>query len=298
MTSGNKAMPHIQLQNQNLRVQINSFGAEMHSFFDKKRNLEYLWQANPDYWARHAPVLFPIIGRLVDDRLCHQGKTYPLTQHGFARDMMFERHQVNEDSVQFRLHSSQVTLLKFPFDFELIIDYQLYAKQIKISHTIRNPQNTPLPASIGGHPAFNWPLSPEIPKEKHVILFEQEENAAIRQLENGLLLKARFPNPVNQQQLVLKDSLFEKDALIFDQINSHKLTYQATDDLSLTLRFSDFPQLGIWTKPGAGFICLEPWQGYSSPCDFTGEFSQKPGILIIPAHSEIKKTYEISLGGV
>ncbi len=288
-------MSIIVLENQALRVCINPFGAEMQSYFDKKNQRECLWQANPTYWGRHAPLLFPIVGRLAHDQLIHQAQSYPMTQHGFARNSLFKLSKKKEHSVQFRLSADQNTLKQYPFDFELWVDYQLQSNRLITRYTVHNQQNVILPASIGAHPAFNWPLMSHIPKEEHCIIFEHEETQPIRQLEQGLLLNETRANPIDNKQLMLNDHLFENDALIFDQLNSRTLHYQVGNKRILTLRFDDFPHLGIWSKLGAPFICFEPWQGYSSPVNFDGEFAQKPGVLLIPQHGEITKQFEIIL---
>ncbi|MCF6299294.1 MAG: aldose 1-epimerase family protein [Thiomicrorhabdus sp.] len=288
-------MSIITIENEYLRVQINSSGSEMQSFFDKNRKLECLWQGNPDYWARQAPVLFPIVGRLKNDRLIHLGQSYPMSQHGFARDMPFDVCLKESDAVQLRLLSNQVTLKQFPFDFELLIDYRIQSNRLVTTYIIRNPQDVSLPVAIGGHPAFNWPLFPGIAQEAHVIEFEHDENQLIRQLENGLMLDKKIQNPIENKQLVLNNALFENDALIFDKIKSRVLTYSAADEISLTLCFNDFPHFGIWNKPGASFVCLEPWHGYSSGKNFDGDFSQKEGNFLVPGHAEVEKKFEIIL---
>jgi len=288
-------MPISTLENSKLRIQINSHGAEMQSFFDIKNNLECLWQADSNYWGRHAPVLFPIVGRLANDTFIHQNQSYPMTQHGFARDSEFKLINRTDLSAEFSLVNNINTLEQYPFNFELIVGYRIDSNRLITTYTICNPDNNVLPASIGAHPAFNWPLLPNVAKSDHHINFEHDEIADIRRLENGLLLDETIKNPINKNKLNLDNALFEHDALIFDQLKSREIKYSASNRVSLTLRFEDFPHLGIWTKPDAPFICLEPWQGHSSPINFNGEFSEKPGILLIPAQSEIKKSFEIIL---
>lgn len=283
------------IANQHLKIQVNSLGAEMQSFFDIKRNLECLWQADSRYWGRHAPILFPIVGRLVNDTLRHKNLNYPMSQHGFARDTEFTVVNKTNESIQLSLKSDENSLKQYPFNFELIVDYHLNSNQLITTYTICNPDNTILPASIGAHPAFNWPLDTSISKTNHKIRFNREEDCDLRRLNNGLLLEEKYDSPITNQQIDLNDALFEHDALIFDKLKSDEIIYSAGNELSITVSFKDFPHLGIWSKPEAPFICLEPWQGHSSPVDFDGEFSQKPGILLIPAQSEITKRFEIIL---
>jgi galactose mutarotase-like enzyme len=149
-----------------------------------------------------------------------------------------------------------------------------------------------MPASFGFHPAFRWPLSPSLPREQHEIRFAKRERAPIRRLANGLLGET-VPSPVRGDRLALADSLFAHDALIWDRLQSRSLTYQAPSGPSLRLDYPQLPHLGIWSKPGAGFVCLEPWQGFASPVGFDGELSDKPGILVLPA--EATKVFELSV---
>lgn len=286
-------MTTLTIENKKLRVKVSPFGAEIQSIVNQATHLEYLWQANPAYWPRHAPVLFPIVGRLPGDTLQIQDQDFPMKQHGFARDSLFELTNQTEESLQFRLIANEATKKQYPYDFELIIDYTLRGNTVTTRYTIRNPHTDVLPASIGAHPAFNWPLIPGITKEDHTISFSHEETAKIRQLDAGLLLSNKFSNPIEGQTLALQDHLFENDALIFDQLKSRKIQYKAANSASIEVIFDDFPHLGIWTKPGAPFICLEPWQGYSSPVDVAKDFLDKPGLLLIQGKSEVQKGFDL-----
>jgi len=160
---------------------------------------------------------------------------------------------------------------------------------------IRNNSETSLPFSVGGHPAFNWPLIPGIDKESHYILFEENETVPLLQLEEGLVSTKRLPTPIINKKIALKDELFKNDALIFDSLNSNKITYIAGEQCRLEMQFDDFPQLGIWTKQGADFICLEPWIGYASPQSYEGEFRKKPGIRTLPGYAETAVSFDILL---
>jgi len=281
------------LNNEYYNITVNSHGAELQSIYSNKDNIELLWQADKSFWPRHAPILFPIVGRLRNDTMFHQGKSYKMTQHGFARDKAFELYSHSEEILQFRLQSNETTLGSFPFDFELLIDYALLGATLRTVYTIRNSTDKDLPASIGGHPAFNWPLNPSISKDAHFIEFDREETHPIRQLKDGLIRHETLSSPVINKKLALSDELFLHDALIFDQINSQKVYYRAGDKQSLCVSFEDFPNFGIWTKPGAGFVCLEPWYGFSDSTEGENEFVDKPGILTIPSYSEISLSFDI-----
>jgi galactose mutarotase-like enzyme len=151
-----------------------------------------------------------------------------------------------------------------------------------------------MPASLGFHPAFRWPLVSGLPKEAYAISFEKPEDKPIRRLANGLLVADAIPSPVHDRTLDLKDTLFINDALIFDQLNSRRVTYGAATGPSIEVQFDSMPYLGIWSKPGAGFVCIEPWHGFASPEDFDGELKDKPGIALVPPGTP--KRFEISVG--
>lgn len=274
----------IQLVSEQLQVTIKQQGAELCSL-STPDGTELLWQADPGFWPRHAPLLFPIVGKLAKDTLVHQNQPYPLTQHGFARDLTFELAKADNDYTSFLLRSSEQTKEHYPFDFELMVNYTLNDAKLHVDYCLRNTQATPLWASIGAHPAFKWPLSGE-DKNGHRIQFSHDEPEDIRQLNDGLLSHTTLPSPIKNKQLTLNERLFEGDALIFDRIKSREVTYEGPGSLTIRLHFADFPYLGIWKKPGANFICIEPWQGLASEVDFNGEFAEKTGVVELPSYGE------------
>lgn len=281
------------LENDQFAISASKAGAELQSIYDKRQSLEILWQGDSQYWGRRAPILFPIVGRLKDDKLIHHNQAYSMTQHGFARDSEFELLYHDDTQLEFRLKSDAESLQHYPFTFELIISYVLENNIFTINHVIRSGAENDLPFSIGGHPAFNWPLIAGVDKTQHYIEFECTDTNHIRQLKGGLLMPERIVSPVKEHKLALNDDLFANDALIFDDLKNRVVSYRAGEKYALKFRFQDFPQFGLWTKPGAPFVCLEPWYGYASPVDFDGEFSIKPGILRLPAHGEVQLAYSI-----
>ena len=175
------------------------------------------------------------------------------------------------------------------------IHYRLNGNTLTIRYDIKNTCDTTLPCSIGAHPAFNWPQAGNNDKSSYHILFSENEPVPLRRLESGLLKQEQFPSPIDTNKLALKDTLFEDDALIFTEHQSRKLTLVADGACSITVDFEDFPHLGIWTKPGADFICIEPWQGHSDPVDFNGDFMDKPGVVHIEPGESRKWTMHITI---
>jgi len=266
---------------------IKSEGAELCSL-KTASGQELLWQAGPA-WPRHAPWLFPIVGRLKDDQLRHRGKTFPMTQHGFARDLRFDWLERTAQSCTLQLTDSDATRARYPFAFRLTITYRIDFGSLQASIEIANPGDEMLPASFGAHPAFNWPLTSGQAKQSYRLLFPYPESAPTRRLRGGLMLEQTEPSPVQGAVLPLSEDLFADDAVILDAIESRSLRYQGEGGPSIEMAWDGFRELGIWSKPGgAPFLCIEPWRGYASPIGFNGEFTDKPGLMhIAPDAAEI-----------
>ncbi len=225
------------------------------------------------------------MGRLAGDRIAVDGSTYELPQHGFARDLPFRLIRLTRESCTWLLVDGPETRARYPFPFELRITYRVDEAALQVRYEVHNPGDRPLPASLGAHPAFRWPLA-GLPRESHRILFEQEELAPIRRLRGGLLDASPHPTPVEGRLLRLKDDHFRSDALIFDRLRSRSLRYGAPGGLGLEIAWYGFPHLALWTIPGAEFLCIEPWHGYHSPEGFEGDLSDKPGIFRVePGHT-------------
>jgi galactose mutarotase-like enzyme len=273
------------IRNAHLSAAISARGAELQSLIPASGD-NVIWSADPAIWAWHAPNLFPIVGALSGDMLVHQGRRYPMKQHGFLRHSMCEIVEEATDSCAFRLTDSDETRKQYPFAFSLTIGWALEVDRIACAFTLRNPAPTPLYASLGAHPAFRWPLG-DCARDAHIVQFDTPETAPIRRLERGLIAPGPIPTPVEGRTLRLHDGLFQDDALIFDRPLSRRLVYGAPRGPGIELGFADFPYLGVWSKPAAApFICLEPWQGLASPEGFSGEFADKPGVVALAPGEE------------
>jgi galactose mutarotase-like enzyme len=283
------------LENENYKVGVKTSGAELCSFQGKQNNLEYIWQADPQIWPRHAPVLFPIVGKLPGGKYSYKGQTYELPQHGFARDLDFTVASQSETELIFELTDSEKTKEIYPFRFWLQIIYRLRGNALETVYSVQNPAEEELYFSIGGHPAFNCPLLPGESFADYYLEFEQPETQAHYLLEEGLLTGKTEPLLKNETKLPLSYDLFLHDALVFKNLASEKIELKnLKHHHGLTFEFKGFPYFGIWTKqPGAGFICLEPWHGIASSVGNSADIIQKEGIIKLAAGETFSCAYTI-----
>ena len=263
-----------------LTARINPLGAELWSLTDAAGR-EYMTDADPAFWTGRAPLLFPIVGALNEGRYRVGGTSYALPKHGFARTSLFECVEHRAADVRFRLTDSEATRAVYPFAFALELAFRLEGTALTMTATVGNPGDQPLPFSFGFHPAFAWPLPGGAGKDAHRIVFAEAEPQPIRRIDGptGLLLPQPFVTPVQSRTLTPEAELFEDDALIWDELHSRSLSFGAPESATLDIAFPDTPMLGIWQKPGARYLCIEPWQGIADPLGFDGDFGDKPGIV-------------------
>jgi galactose mutarotase-like enzyme len=283
------------LRNSQVSAIVKRHGAELCSL-KTTAGSELIWQAGPE-WPRHSPLLFPIVGRLKNDELRHRGAVYPMGQHGLARDHDFEWIARNENSCALVLTDNDETRKRYPFAFRLAVTFALNGSDLDVTFEVTNTDSEVLPASIGAHPAFNWPLLPSLAKESYTLTFSDDEPAPIRRLRGGLMRAKPEVNPVEGRTLALSERLFEDDAIIFDQLASTEVGYAAMSGPSVRMSWNGFPQLGVWSKLGAAFLCIEPWYGFASPETFDGEFFDKPGLMHLAPEQWRTLKYRISVGG-
>ncbi|ALD20129.1 aldose 1-epimerase family protein [Hymenobacter sp. DG25A] len=286
------------LENELSRVTVQAHGAELSSFIRKDLdNLEYIWPADAAIWARHAPVLFPIVGRLPQDTYTYQGQTYQLPQHGFARDQEFTLMRQTAAELVLELRPNEATLARYPFDFRLIISYRLAGPMLTIGWEVHNPGRGELLFSIGAHPAFRCPLLPDEKFEDYYFEFDHPVTLERHLLEGGLLNGETEPLLDQQQKLPLSYPLFEQDAVVLKHFDfTHLALRSRHSERAVRLRFDGFPYLGLWTKQtGAPFVCIEPWHGIASSVGDTGELADKEGILTLGPGQEFVTSYSITV---
>ena len=270
-------------------------GAELQSLRDHDGD-EYMSSGDPAFWSGRAPLLFPIVGRLSEDRLRLGSADYVMLKHGFARKSDFALIERDQDSACFRLTDNSTTRAHYPFAFELDAHFRLDAKTLGMRISVRNSGRADLPFSFGYHPAFAWPLPGGGARPDHHIVFETDEPAALCRLTPaGLIQPDPVRSPVNGNQLALADTLFEQDALIWKRLASRRLSYGAPGHRRLDMAFPDSDWLGIWTKPGAGFVCIEPWAGSADDDGYQGDFRDKPGIMTLAPGGERQFRMDVTL---
>jgi galactose mutarotase-like enzyme len=285
-----------ELKNNFLSVKINSFGAELCSVISNETATEYIWQADKVIWNRHAPNLFPIVGKLKDGCYTYQNKSYQLPQHGFARDNEFICIENSDSVVIFELTANEKSLRVFPFHFSLQIKYTLVENNLKVNYSVLNPDNSVLYFSIGAHPAFNCPLSDDESFEDYELIFPNKKSLTVNELNDGLITKQTKTLDLHHHKLPVSQQLFENDALVFTnhQIDEVQLVSKKTKK-GVALKSLNWPYFGIWTKKQTSqFICLEPWYGIADSEHSIGNFITKTGIIQLESEQNFDVEFEMT----
>ena len=292
---GRDNMQHI-LKNEFLTATFNSKGAELCSLVDAN-GIEYIWSADPAYWGRHTPVLFPLVGKVTDGNYTHNGTTYTLGQHGFARDMEFVVTKESETTLTFTLTSNAHTHTLYPFSFELSITYTLSGKDLSIGYQVVNTDETTIGFKLGAHPGFMCPLFENEKMEDYYLEFDTSEKATMMQLTpEGLF--THTTSLFEGQRIDLSVELFDQDALVFKNLVSSSITLASKHhDKKLTVTFKDFPFLGIWSTPHkrSPFVCIEPWFGHADFVDESTELLNKKDLVILDAKQAFVCEHIISI---
>ncbi|HBK4868015.1 TPA: aldose 1-epimerase family protein [Listeria monocytogenes] len=289
----------IKLENEVLLVEMKTAGAELTRIFHKDTGLEYLWNADSKFWGRHSPVLFPTVGRLVEDTYLVDGKPYHLGQHGFARDRDFQVIEQTEKSVRFELDADEDSLAVYPYKFKLSIIYTIEKNTVAVSYEVENTDNKRIYFSIGAHPAFNLPLTDGTTFEDYYLDFGTEENLETLCLE-GPYRSGEIKKVVDKpaQYLPLSYDLFKNDALIFEALKQKEMTIKSDKTPHFVkVSFPEFPFVGAWTaKPGTPFLCIEPWYGIADGAGESVELRDKAGIEHLEPEAVFASEYEITVG--
>ncbi|EAC5233247.1 aldose 1-epimerase family protein [Listeria monocytogenes] len=289
----------IKLENELLLVEMKTAGAELTRISRKDTGIEYLWNADSKFWGRHSPVLFPTVGRLVEDTYLVDGKPFHLGQHGFARDRDFQVMEQTENSVRFELDFDEDSLAIYPYKFKLSIIYTLEKDTVAVSYEVENRDDKRIYFSIGAHPAFNLPLTEGTVFEDYYLDFGTEENLETLCLE-GPYRSGAIEKVVDEpaRYLPLNYDLFKNDALIFEALKQKEVTIKSDKTPHFVkVSFPEFPFVGIWTaKAGTPFLCIEPWYGIADGAGESVELRDKAGIEHLEPEAVFASEYTITVG--
>jgi len=280
-----------------LKATIHPKGAELQSLLQKESGIEYMWKGDPAVWGKHSPILFPIVGALKDNTYLYQDKPYQLSRHGFARDNQFAVESQSFDRIVFLLKQNEASLQVFPFNFDLRIGYVVLDASIAVTYEVVNTGKETMYFSVGGHPAFTLPITPDTVYDDYYLQFDQAETAGRWPIaEGGLLKTASIPFLNDTQQLPLTKSLFATDALVFKNLNSSCVSLLShKTEHGLKMDFPGFPYLGIWAAPNADFLCIEPWCGIADSVDTMQLVEEKEGINKLEAGAGFVRTWTVTV---
>lgn len=293
-------MALFQISNEKITVQVDSMGAELKSLKDVAADREYMWNADPQYWKRTSPVLFPLVGGVRNGVYRLDGREYPMGQHGFARDMEFRLKSQVAHEIWFTLESDEETLARYPYPFVLELGYELADRTVIVKWRVKNPSKEPMYFSIGGHPAFLCPITEGTKQSDYAIRFDTEGQIVSSCLDAGLVSGMTMTYRLKDGILPVTEHLFDGDALVIEHDQAHKAALVTPDGRDyLTVEF-DAPLFGIWSPPKkqAPFICIEPWYGRCDRADYEGDWTGREWMQSLDAGETFAADYRITIGQV
>lgn len=267
------------IENDYLKIGVKEYGCELTSVILKENGEEYLWQGDGKYWTGQSPILFPIVGRLIEDSYYLDGKKYIMPKHGFARKMPWSFGGADEGSMFFILTQTEETLAMYPYNFTIKVTFTLDGNALEVTHEIKNENESVMYASLGAHPAFNCQIGDRL------VFSENETLDTVRiDLVNSLRLPELVPVLKDERVITITEDIFNEDALIFSGVKSEAVTLESdSHSRKVIFHLNNAPWLGIWAKPGAPYVCIEPWCGVNDSTEKKEDFSQKDAINAIPA---------------
>lgn len=285
------------IKNQQITVKINPKGAELVSLFNNENQTEYMWSADPNFWGKTSPVLFPIVGTLKENRYRFEGQEYTLPRHGFARDREFVVEKSEENSVTFLLISDENTLKVYPFKFEFRLIYSLQNNTLNITYSVKNIGENKMYFSVGGHPAFAVPLSENTTYDDYYLEFNKTENFKRWGLTlDGLIETQSFDFLMDTNKLNFTKALFYDDAIVFKNLESTSVMLKSDKtNRQLKFDFEGFPYVGIWAAKDANFVCIEPWCGIADAANHNQELTEKEGIIALDSSEIFERTWGVEV---
>lgn len=287
------------LSNDSLTIQVSPQGAELSSIVANATQKEYLWQADPAFWKRHSPVLFPIVGSLWNNEYRHNGITYHLSQHGFARDKEFELIKETDTELRFKLQESEDTLKLYPFPFYLEIGYRLAGNQIEIIWVVKNTGNEELYFQIGAHPAFYYPDYDENSQKRGFFAFDRTAGLTYKLIqEKGCIGDTEYPLPLDEEGLLPLDThTFDKDALVIEDSQVRRVDLLNPNGSSYLTVYFTAPVVGLWSPPAknAPFVCIEPWYGRCDRVNYSGEYKDRDWMQYLQPGKTFNASYLVEI---
>lgn len=277
------------IENKDFSLAVKEMGAELNSFKSKKTGFEFIWCGNTDIWYGQSPILFPIIGRLLDDKYRLNGNEYTMPKHGIVRKKPFKLIEKTDNSLKFIQSDDEESLQSYPYYFDLIVEFKITDNGLSVTHTVVNKNDCTMYYSFGAHPAFNCEIG-------DYLEFSENEHLLTEQIDHeSILIEEKFPVDLDGKKLVITENLFDDDALILSDYKSKAISLKSNNH-SRVVKFNfDSPLLGIWAKPGAPYVCIEPWWGVNDNYDKKDDFSQKRGIMSLEAKEEKSFNWNIEI---
>ena len=276
-------------ENEFFTLAVKEMGAELNSLKSKKTDIEYIWFGNTDIWYGQSPILFPVIGRLLDDKYRVDGKEYTMPKHGIVRKKPFKLLEETKDSLLFIQSSDEESLKEYPFEFDLIVKFQLTNKGLKVTHTVINKDSKDMFYSFGAHPGFNCEIG-------DYLQFNVDEELYTERIDHeSILIDEKFPVFTDEGKIELTSNLFDEDALILSDYTSTEVSIRSYNHDRVIKFMFDSPVLGIWAKPNAPYVCLEPWWGINDNYDKKNDFSEKRGIMKLAPGESKEFTWEVEI---
>jgi galactose mutarotase-like enzyme len=283
----------VRIANQFLTVDVSSLGAEMQALTSNDGR-SWVWNGDAAFWTGRSPILFPMVGKAPNDVLKVAGHSAPMGQHGFARRSEFALSSSSEASCRYELAASETTKAAYPFDFLLAVIHSIEGRALTVAAEVTNRDNRPMPFGLGFHTAFRWPL-PDAANKPHTVTLDNGAEPALVRLEGGLISPKKLASPFAAGRLVLDHSMFEQDAMIFPEGAGPGLRYGVEGGPSMHFSFENLPNLALWTKPGAPFLCVEPWHGTAAENGGSDDLEGRPYTKVLAPGETSRFSYTVEI---
>lgn len=278
-----------------LEARIESKGAELRNLIHMESGEEFMWGADPAYWGKTSPVLFPFVGGVKDDTYTYKGVSYRGSKHGFARDCEFEVVEQEGSRIVFKISSTEETMKDYPFEFDFFMEYSIEGREVKLEYRVVNKTRGEMYFSLGAHPAFATPSDEHIDFEDYYLEFEKEEEAKSYTLE-GMYISNKKIDYLEGKRIKLKRDMFAKDAIMFERLASKVVTLKNNkNSKSVRVDYTGFPLIAFWNVPGADYVCIEPWCGIADFIDSNGRLEEKYAIERLDEGKEFSRVLRIEV---